>query len=236
MSPREYRLYHYTSYETLKLIVAEDGGFWPRYCPEDFSWLTGTPFYLVVPLVSFCDIPVILSKEHKEAYGNVAIGLSKDWGKERNITPLIYIYEDGLLAEHFKKSIGRCITKNKIVKSDFGPLWDFIHYLKPVTGCFPDKKYRSTIIKDFDEEMEWRYVPGEFKELIYSTNFFEDTQRNDAEKRSKETLEAKLKFNQSDVEIIVVENDEQRNELSKEYEYLDGKISLWSELNTIDAE
>lgn len=236
MSPRDYRLYHYTSYETLKLILAEDGGFWPQYCPEDFSWITDTPFYLVIPMVSFCDIPIILSKEHKDSYGPVVIGLSKDWGKENNVTPLLYVYEEGLLARHIKESVGRCLTKIEIDKSDLGSLWNFVHYLKPVTGCFPDKQSHGDTFKDFDEEMEWRYVPEAFKDAIYSTELFDDKERADAKLRSKNTFKVKLKFNRSDVEVVVVENEKQRNELSQSFEFLHGKISLWSELEILDAE
>lgn len=236
MSPRDYCLYHYTSYDTLRLILAQDGGFWPRYCPEDFSWVAGTPLYIVVPLVSFCDIPIILSKEHKEAYGNVAIGLSKEWGKEKNITPLLYVYEKGLLAQHIGKSIGRRMNKSTIDKLDFGLLWEFIHYLKPVNGHFFDKESHKTRNKDFDEEMEWRYVPEEFKTSIYPSTFFESSEKDDAERRSKDTFIAKLKFIHSDVEIVVVENNDQRKKLSEEFKYLRGKISLWSELEIVDTE
>jgi len=47
-------------------------------------------------MVCFCDIPIQLSVQHQKAYGSYVIGVSKDWGKKVGLTPLLYIYENGL--------------------------------------------------------------------------------------------------------------------------------------------
>lgn len=65
-------LFHFTkNYSTLKKILRE--GFRITYCKESFQ-----DFCLGIPMVSFCDIPLSRTDQHKKAYGNFVIGLDKE--------------------------------------------------------------------------------------------------------------------------------------------------------------
>ena len=48
-------------------------------------------------MISFCDIPITLLDEHTSRYGVYGIGLSKDWGIKRGVTPTMYIANDAVL-------------------------------------------------------------------------------------------------------------------------------------------
>jgi hypothetical protein len=236
MSPREYRLFHYTQkFETLQLILKN--GFWPRYSPEDISWFAGCPIYLVVPMVCFCDIPVELSKEHQEMYGCYAIALNKDWGKSVGLTPLLYFAEDGPLAKHLNQRLGRAITKTTLNKDEFYHFWELLPYLKPTTGCLPEigpSGRAGTHIKDFDIEMEWRYIPIRHKDCIYTADYSDQAaDRAKASKLSEATRDSMLAFADKEIDLIVVPTNEERKKLLEAKSALDGRIKLWDEIKLL---
>jgi hypothetical protein len=231
MSPRDYRLYHFTS-ELSFLAQILEKGFWPRYCPEDFSWTVGgRPLYLMIPMVSFCDIPLGMAAEHKAAYGDFMVGLNKDWGKQAKVTPLLYIYDGSPIAEHVAK-YGRALLAGQLTPDKLGDLLPLVPYMKPVTGFFPGKKYthHTTECKDFDEEMEWRYVPHELLHTIYTEDIFEDDAFKRKQQRNETSLNRRLTFSADDVELIVVRTEEDRTELARRFPDFAGKIKVWGEI------
>ncbi len=65
-------LFHFTkSSSILKKILNE--GFRITYCKEEFE-----DSFLGIPMISFCDIPLSRTDQHKKAYGRYAIGLDKE--------------------------------------------------------------------------------------------------------------------------------------------------------------
>ena len=232
MSPREYRLYHYTSRADYLSDILRSG-FWPRYCAEDFSWIdNGRPLYLMIPMVCFCDIPIGLSANHKKAYGNYTIGMSKDWGKDIGSCPLLYIYTGSPLATHLSK-IGRKVHAGDFSQEKLGDYAYFLPYLKPVTGYFPDGKHagpRYTETKDFDEEMEWRYVPADLIGTIYSEQLFGGGAEIKRRKLNESTKGMRLKFKPEHVEQIIVQSKGEREAILREFPYYKDRICLWNEI------
>lgn len=123
-------LFHYTrgGMNALKGIISE--GFWVRYNEEihpisisgtnklvsrvyesantplmSAGFVLSEPemHYLNVPMVSFCDIPIMSTASHLDMYGSnliigdeyirvgYAIGLKKTWGRRNNLNPLLYL-------------------------------------------------------------------------------------------------------------------------------------------------
>ena len=227
LNSREYRLYHYTKRCARLQSILDEHGFWPRFCAEDYSWMTsGVPCYLMVPMACFCDIPVELSMTHREVYGDFAIGMSKDWGKKNGLTPVLYLYENGPLTKIFKL-FARSITKDPLTASDFEKLWGLLHYLKPVTGSFPDG--RCTQIKDFDEELEWRFIPPAFHDSIYSVSLFDQQERTQARQKSEQTRSSMLRFSEDDVETIILPTDVERECILGCFPVYDGRVKTWAE-------
>ena len=235
MTSKEYRLYHYTNrLETIQRIL--ENGFWPRFCAEDISWIVNEPRYLMVPLVSFCDITIQLSAEHQAAYGNYAIGMSKEWGKRNGISPLFYVHGDGPLALYLQK-YQRALTRTPLRPDDFGDVWPLLPYIKPVTGYFPAGQHTErdyTGIKDFDEEMEWRYVPPNWKQSIYSINLYDGPARANASMQSEKTKESMHQFQPADIEVVVVNKEQERSILMHNNPELSGKTLIWDEIKLLE--
>ncbi len=79
-------LYHYTAtFENLQNIL--ETGFTPVFCCEEY--LDGNKYW--TPMVCFCDIPLNLTEEHRNMYGNYVIGMKKEWVKGVDIHPVNYI-------------------------------------------------------------------------------------------------------------------------------------------------
>lgn len=197
--------------------------------------MTGSPTYLVVPMVSFCDIPVQLSREHRRAYGRYAIGLSKDWGRAKGLTPLLYLSEGSPLTIALSKQ-HRAITKSTLDFKDFGEVWPLLPYLKPVFGAFPDACTSGrdyTGIKHFDQEMEWRFVPQNHLKDIFSTRLYDWDARDRSKLLNVKTETTKLTFDISDIERIVVPTPRQKRELSTMYSALRRKIKTWKDIPLI---
>ena len=227
MEPKEYRLYHYTKdMKTVELILR--GGFWPRYCAEDFSWMVGNPKprFLFTPMVCFCDIPIDLSTDHRHEYGDYAIGLSKDWGKSKGVTPVLYVYEEGPIAKHLRK-FKRLISKEPLNKSEFLDIWHLLPYLKPVTGTFPNGRGGMSI-KDFDEEMEWRYVPRQHADELFTDSVYKNA-IDRIEALNQKTKNSMLDFESDDVERVVVATMEEKHKLGSVFPDLTNRIYLWDD-------
>ena len=233
MSPREYRLYHYTECEKL-LSILDDSGFGPAFCAEDYSWMTGgSPCYLMVPMVCFCDMPAELSREHQKAYGSSTIGLRKDWGKKRGLTPVLYVC-DGSPVTNIFRPLADSIRKGRLNASEFGSFWGLLPYLKPVTGFFPGGEHNGrhyTECKDFDEEMEWRFVPTAFQDFIYSVSLFEANERQEAKRISEQTRPSLLGFTETDVEVIIVPTDAVRMCIIGRLPVYKGRVKTWPEID-----
>lgn len=94
-------LYHFTSeYRKIESILTN--GFRYSILKEDvpFSSYAKSPFSIqgiikyinTSKAICFCDIPLELCKKHREQYGNYVIGLFKEWGIGKGITPIRYIH------------------------------------------------------------------------------------------------------------------------------------------------
>jgi hypothetical protein len=77
-----------------------EGGFKFSFAKEEFyhGKVVG------IPMISFCDIPITLSGEHKGKYGEYAIGISKNSStfKELPLFPVTYIVNDEMEKLAFK--------------------------------------------------------------------------------------------------------------------------------------
>ncbi|WP_162604595.1 abortive infection system antitoxin AbiGi family protein [Geomonas edaphica] len=215
-------LFHFTrSLENLESILRYE--FHPRYCLEDhrmFSpgfWLDS---YLerAIPMVCFCDIPLSHITKHADVYGGYAIGLSKEWGEEKNISPMMYASATSSSTAAIKESF-RHVLKN-LQGEPSGPaesykkigflLDSFLTYTKPYKG--EDSRTRTE--KVFYDEREWRFVPDPEQRTalglplgLYKNEFFDDTTREQANAKVAEHF--KLSFQPKDIKYIIVNKEEE---------------------------
>lgn len=120
-------------FESLQKVLKN--GIYPNYCEEDLSF-DNEKFVIGIPMISFCDIPITLLDEHTSRYGVYGIGLSKDWGIKRGVTPTMYIANDAVLrSAHYH------------IMNDF-KLTEMVNSQE-----FKDKMLRETVVRSLPLDM-----------------------------------------------------------------------------------
>lgn len=212
---------HFTgSLDAIKGILKNN--FRPKYCREYILW---NGFYadMLVPMVSFCDIPMSEIKDHIDKYGSYGIGLSKEWARANGLNPVLYI-DSG---SHLNISLEYVLRKYVVSKNDENSeaialhkldkdklrLVDILRYVK---NYQEDLVRKTETISDyrFYDEREWRFVP-EFSEKFHGC--FDNTDIrdfNDEFEKSEENLsKVRLKFNPEDISYLIIKDDREIHEL-----------------------
>lgn len=108
---------HFTkSADSLKGILSI--GFKIKYCRERIMFRS-VEKKLRVPVVSFCDIPILQAEDNIIKYGNYAVGLREQWAIEQGLTPVIYLQQHSYLAESLLRTIDLVVSneaKSEIAK------------------------------------------------------------------------------------------------------------------------
>lgn len=159
-APRSSSLFHFTkSEDVLKSILKN--GFWPRYCLEDIQWQGHVDFeFVAFPMVCFCDIPIGRIAEHVRFYGSFGLGLTKEWGIEKNLNPIMYIASKNNLVQNAITSLTNVIHSHPIVNDRALGLAQERHifaHAKPIKGKMIINGESEE--KEFYQESEWRFVP-----------------------------------------------------------------------------
>jgi hypothetical protein len=158
-------LFHFTdSLDKLRGILST--GFKPSYSPEDLT-MFGIKQCPGIPMVCFCDIPLSQTQSHVGHYGRYAIGLKKQWGKSKNISPVHYIYEDSICATVVRR-IFDALPPDKFGVNCRCMQFDLdtaiFFYGKPYSGTMVRRNRSTGALEEkgtltFYDEREWRYVP-----------------------------------------------------------------------------
>lgn len=164
-------LFHFTP-KMEYLISILDNGIHPRYCLEDISPFTPETIGLkevAQPMACFCDIPISGIHHHVHKYGEYGIGLKKDWGMRKGISPVMYVYPHAVSSDLVRLVFYKAwleSMKTEAYNNVIGPLHALKNYFKVsegqmfINGEFSDEHY------NFYDEREWRYVPvGKLAEL-----------------------------------------------------------------------
>lgn len=229
-------LFHYTSFNSLKRILQE--GIKPNYCKEDFSF-NEKEHIIGIPMVSFCDIPLMRAYVFTSRYGNHAIGLSKKWALKNNINPILYICNSDIISsllfyksyetslrERLKErgSDGQSLKidlQNPNSVSEIATLINHGNSQSANLNLFGyAKKYTGVNSKKVEqcnyEENEWRYIVKEdiSSGINWKWNKSEyDLWRGDTSKSKPTPITAleqkKLVFEVDDITHIIVEQERQ---------------------------
>jgi Putative abortive phage resistance protein AbiGi, antitoxin len=167
-------LFHFTpTLENLVSILVNE--FRPRLCVEDFGYVAQ---YLDdeevepecgIPMVSFCDIPLSQVTTHMGRYGHYGIGLTKKWGRENGVSPVMYVHENA----PGPRSVARLIQLIGSEPLQGQPVAVRALALQPGQVLYHLKPYNGTLIRRdrteqdvcFYDEREWRYVPANVEEI-----------------------------------------------------------------------
>lgn len=206
MYPKSNTLFHFTkSADILKRVLKT--GFWPRYCPEDVSWVGYEEFeYIAYPMVCFCEIPLSRLTEHVGFYGSFGLGLTREWAAKNGLNPVFYTSPGSPMANsfrHFNDLANRAVKPLNVELKTL--MRDYLSFSKPTSGTMiVDSK---PIDKAFYQESEWRYIAqGDgIKQYLLSQHYNDPQLR---EKHNKLAYEkCLLKFTPADIKYIFVRED-----------------------------
>ena len=221
-------LFHFTSeFKYLKSII--EGKFYPRISLEavpsiDRKTKERKGIHAAYPMVCFCDIPLSQVKNHIEFYGDYGIGLTKEWGKNQGLNPIIYLDKDSKLIDHFVHLASEIFKPEYKGKEEYIKLKRNFHeinrFLKPYSGPNIDRNNESKIEEYiFYDEKEWRYVPDGFlydEEYYIKKDQFED--KRYVSSLNKELEVKALPFKAKDISYIIVNHD---HEIGKMIDFIE---------------
>lgn len=219
---------HYTN-EFSKLKNVLNGEIYGSYCKEVLKYRTET-IPRIVPMISFCDMPIKTYANINSPYGKFGISLSKQWARKNKLTPVLYIDKSSRLLENYVNSLTNSLTtlqiadkilkqnqKNAQITKRITNSMEYLSYSLMYTKHYEDELKRENYYEPnyrFYDEREWRYIPEfncavcELKKTEEEYNLWRGDSKN------KPLLdEVKLDFIASDIENLIVANDSDRDEM-----------------------
>lgn len=157
-------------------------------------------------MVCFCDLPLSQLNRHLDFYGRYGIGLKKEWGVEKQISPVLYIHQNSALSRFISSLLADLRRNSSIDRSAILSLLNIIRHIKLYEG-YVDVNGKNEY-KRFYDEREWRWIP--FLTDNENTDIFSLTEEefNDPQKRQQADMElaakARLDFRPDDIKYIVV--------------------------------
>lgn len=203
-------------------------GFAPRFVLEDFSLILDgkyDDFKKAFPMVCFCDTPLSQLKDHMWTYGKFGIGLTKEWGIRKQLSPILYLPSND---SEFLRQLSMLLEKLYEIEDDIDQekrnnlaiklspkltdleyhLYHLFRYLKWYDG--PQGGRHLT----FYDEKEWRYLHSTEKdtEIFYLP---EETYDNDIEreKANMAIYDHAVQFTADDIKFLIVPDKSDVNEL-----------------------
>lgn len=224
-------LFHFTkSRNSLENILIEK--FKVSYCKETYELANIPSGNLYFPMISFCDLPIGLTKEHIDKYGNFAIGMTKEWGIKHKLNPVLYLENNSNVTNEINNQFnnldsilnsleklimdGKQLTDEK--KDNFKSIIESIgkNFNSHKTLLRFIKNYQGDLIREnktykdykFYDEREWRFVPN-----IDSENIKWKLDQKEYEeyrgKGKKKTLLSSpiLEFDSNDIKYLIVKSN-----------------------------
>lgn len=197
-------LFHFTGgIEALKGILEK--GFWFSYCYEEydnaiifnnehnehacsFVGSNGTKRGVAIPMICFCDIPLLRVQEHAECYGEYIIGINKDYVESLSyrLNPVLYLFSRNIQDSLCDLSVSKDNFQSDRTLNYRNSVNDFIAYSKRYRGfdlyrnkevCFYDEREWRAVIPDGEGEYEipWKWniefkTKDDYKEYIRPYN------------------------------------------------------------------
>lgn len=193
-------LFHFIRRREWLLEILQRKAFQARFVYEDLPALRQK---LGIPMKCFSDIPLGVIKKHMSVYGSYGIGVTKDFAKKNNLSPIIYIHGRSDTLNRYLSNIKSFKTLNK--QNSLVP------YFKMDEGLVMNKKGKMVKSRFYDER-EWRYVPAN-AELIDFDGFDEDEIRNgkleyENNQLINNTGKYLLPFDYGDITYLFVESED----------------------------
>lgn len=214
------KIIHFTEKFDSLISMLTNNSFKICYCLEDFSVNGSFKSRAAHPMVCFS---FFKSNEKTESsYGNYGIGFSENWAIQKKIFPVIYIEQNNqlsnalnnlLIARRSEKLNTKLSTSILLIKC----------YTKNLIG---KNKNQGVDNFNFKNENEWRFVPtkNEIGNNLISIN--RKPYENKKTHYNKLISNYFLKFKKTEVQVVYVENDEEKFIIHKKFKIELNKISI----------
>lgn len=210
-------LFHYTN-NLDSLISIMNDYFIPFFSMESINELKISQLsaHMAFPMVCFCDIPLERHATHKSKFGEYGIGMKKEWGIKKHLTPVVY---------YDTQSYTACAVRGLIrIESQFDPklkddvrgnYFKYVSLLmmmyKPYKGEYFSKKESkfSTNHRTFYDEREWRYFPtNDGPKLWLEMDEYKD---EDILKKMNNGIQEnnRIDFELNDIEYLFLKNEDE---------------------------
>ena len=231
-------LFHFTG-SLNNLLSILNHTFYPRYCYDKFDLIDNDQQHFLedaLPMVCFCDIPLSLLINHIERYGQYGLGMTKQWGLEKGLNPVIYFNKNSHLADLFSIITNGLLLNHSTVGRAFH---ETSGYMKPYEGTlYREGKAIDDSVRFYDEH-EWRYIPD--KSVLTDKGIIGFLQHHqymnqqvlaDANKKL-ETEETRLSFEADDIKYVIIKEEKEINQMVKDIRNIKGNIHGYDE-KTVD--
>lgn len=166
---------------------------------------------LAIPMISMSDFPFSEIANNKWAYGDYAIGLSREWGIRNRFSPVLYCNRGSHIYRHLTELMDEAI-KNGNMDSFFNCV-SLFSYMKFVQDTL-ETRYKKYSNYRFYDEREHRLVLDWRKETNASL-YLSDAEYSDYKKeRSSSTLDFGVKFTWEDVKYLIVNSNSNVTEVN----------------------
>jgi len=153
-------------------------------------------------------------RDHADRYGCYAIGMKKEWGVRKKVTPAIYTYQNSPLPLAMKSLFDKIKGMDQGGREIWaGDLLTLSVYLKDYEGRFwRNGAYLPDLVRFYDER-EWRYVPTPEQltqvGCLPSTVMDRTQWPNKAyvDRENQKLQGCKLGFTADDVKYLIVEKE-----------------------------
>ena len=180
------------------------------YCIEKVFPIKGDQG-LAIPMISMSDFPFSEIANNKWAYGDYAIGLSREWGIKNRFSPVLYCNRNSNLYEHLTDLMDDAIKKNNM--DSFFNCVSLFSYMKFVQDALKTSR-KEYINYRFYDERENRLVLDWHQETEVSLYLSEAEYSDYKINKGSSTLDFGVKFAWEDVKYLIVNSDSNVTEVN----------------------
>ena len=248
-------LFHYTKRRRYLIQILRNG-LLPNYCKEQYLG-GGRDEIIGIPMVCFCDIPIMRVQDFSGDYGKFAIAFSKDWALKNAINPVFYVQESGLkntlsffraVEKYFSAIHHDGVGKMNIVLNIFDQqqLNNFADLVRAIQTKYANDTLlgyvKPYITKNDDRERlnysesEWRYIVTEINGVKWLRGMGKYNEWRGVSKKKpkapKEILKKKLTFSVDDITHLITKTEEDSIRLLQDIQEL--KIICGEPISELD--
>ena len=165
---------------------------------------------LAIPMISMSDFPFSEIANNKWAYGDYAIGLTREWGIRNGFSPVLYCNKESFLYDYLVELMGKILQGNDddiFIKCLY--LFSYIKFVQDKLNT-SRKEY---INYRFYDERENRVVPDYRKHdeiRIYLTEVEYESYKRE---KGNSMLNLGVKFTWDDVKYLIVNSESNVSEI-----------------------